>query len=711
MRPVRRGAGLATATWLALVAIVVSITPGAAAQQDASAPVLALVEIRPNGSLFVEWSQTGASRYELSVVPAGASPAVTTSVDGSSLDGVTVRKILRAGSDWPGVRDTSYDLSVRAQGSDPWSASAPIRWTSAAPIEVDVAATTTDSVTPVWTPAAPEAPFVRYDVFLADEGERLSGCRAVSIGDRLATSTTLRSEGTCGSGSLRPATDYTVGVRHVLHLDPLVVTSIEATTAWTVGANAPSERFATGQVDGVWSIVDRAGRPVVWNGTNLRRGDYDTYVVASSEFTAIRDVGFDTIRVVMSWDRFQPAPDRFDSASFAALDAVIDGARTAGLDIVLDPIHIAGGGNWHVPWWAWHQSNDGSNDWTKMLEVLDENAHDYLTHVTQRYRDEDHVVAIDLVNEPREPVIDRLDDNNWILMDLYHDLIETVRDLDDDKPLVLGAYYGSAAIKLEALESVRHATVADPSPVAADYEQLIWSFHDYYVGNEGNPWSDGLTWDGYPERGRSADGTLVRTESWDGAGCYPSGTSASTCTFAVSRPNQLIPSMRSHAARHVDVAQQAAMPTYVGEFGIPHASSWRSAWSGGDMFFSDKVGVYDELGLSRTQWAWSTQVDQTYGLYDRIARSFHPWTDYVVGDAVAPLPGSGDVNCDGGLSVIDALLIAQYAALVREGASATCADGAIDSADGDLNSDQRVNIIDALLVAQCVVDDRGSPHC
>jgi len=69
----------------------------------------------------------------------------------------------------------------------------------------------------------------------------------------------------------------------------------------------------------------------------------------------------------------------------------------------------------------------------------------------------------------------------------------------------------------------------------------------------------------------------------------------------------------------------------------------------------------------------------------------------------------GDVDCDAQVNIIDALLIAQYTALIREGHE-SCAD-LVPSAqlfvgDGDVNGDELVDIIDALLVAQC---DAGLP--
>lgn len=67
-------------------------------------------------------------------------------------------------------------------------------------------------------------------------------------------------------------------------------------------------------------------------------------------------------------------------------------------------------------------------------------------------------------------------------------------------------------------------------------------------------------------------------------------------------------------------------------------------------------------------------------------------------------PGSGDVNCDSRTSIVDALVIAQYATGVRTD-SGSCAFGdpgaQLFVGAGDVNVDGRVNITDALLVARC----------
>ncbi|MEM7094227.1 MAG: S8 family serine peptidase [Actinomycetota bacterium] len=68
-------------------------------------------------------------------------------------------------------------------------------------------------------------------------------------------------------------------------------------------------------------------------------------------------------------------------------------------------------------------------------------------------------------------------------------------------------------------------------------------------------------------------------------------------------------------------------------------------------------------------------------------------------------PGSGDVNCDAEMSIVDALIVAQHAAGLRGDANGCDFGNALVElhADaGDINDDTRVDIVDALLIARCV---------
>lgn len=76
-------------------------------------------------------------------------------------------------------------------------------------------------------------------------------------------------------------------------------------------------------------------------------------------------------------------------------------------------------------------------------------------------------------------------------------------------------------------------------------------------------------------------------------------------------------------------------------------------------------------------------------------------------------PIRGDVSCSAGVNIVDALMIAQYAALLRTPTeSCPLADQAsqLHAPSGDVNGDERINVVDALIVAQCITG-AGNPAC
>ena len=72
----------------------------------------------------------------------------------------------------------------------------------------------------------------------------------------------------------------------------------------------------------------------------------------AEDFARIADAGFDSVRVFLLWEAFQPRADRVDPAMLERLVAVADAAERAGLDVVptLFTGHMSGV-NW-IPAWA-----------------------------------------------------------------------------------------------------------------------------------------------------------------------------------------------------------------------------------------------------------------------------------------------------------------------------------------------------------------------
>lgn len=120
-------------------------------------------------------------------------------------------------------------------------------------------------------------------------------------------------------------------------------------------------------------------------------------------------------------------------------------------------------------------------------------------------------------------------------------------------------------------------------------------------------------------------------------------------------------------------------------------TSMSSALGRGDC--SAEVDQRDQTGLLRTPLGFGCEA----GAVDR--------------DDYTPAP-RGDVNCDGAVNIVDALVMAQFTVSTRsdQGHCPVNRVDGINPAAGDLNSDAKVDIIDALIVAQC---DAGitNPFC
>lgn len=698
---------------LGLLVVMVTITatvglaPVPAEAARGSTPQIEFVEIRPDKSLLVAWSPvSGRSSYDIVYREAGGSWS-TVRTAAVSADETTVRRVLRPGQGWPAQYDVDYEIAIQAGSAT--SVPAPVRLVDDR-FEIEATRSTTTTVSADWPKPVVGEPFVRYDVYLARFLEHLQLCKYAEIDDiNTSTLTMDRQVEECRNSPIDAGMPLTVGVRKVQHAEPLVMTRLATSRVQAQGGVDLEPHLQTAEIDGEWKIVDQNGDPFIINGINMRRGEPSQLAYNVGEFKEMRTEGFNAVRIALDWSRFQIGYQEYDWVSFDALDRSIAYAGAADVPVILDILHVHDSPTWGLPQWAWDHSNDGQVDPEMILDVIAENAHEFVADVAQRWQHHDAIVAIDIINEPREPS-GSSPDRQGELITLYHDLIETIRDVDTEIPLILEPFYGSALMPGAKLAEVRNPTVADPAPVAADYENLVWSIHDYYTGSEGRATDDGFSDSGFPLRGLSEDGNRLRTESWVASGCYPSGNSASDCTDRLSRVGVTIPSMRRHLQRHIVAAETADMAFFVGEYGIPHSGGGYQGWGGGPEFLSDKVRVYDDLGVGRALWAWRLDVDPTFGVYDRATTDWHDWTRYASGREVADLPPlRGEVSCDHSRNIIDALMIAQYAVGNRRSAECPLTDLAIqiDSSSADITGDGVVNVIDALLVSQCAA---GSLH-
>ena len=316
--------------------------------------------------------------------------------------------------------------------------------------------------------------------------------------------------------------------------------------AATTAAPAPRPLHATAR----HAFVDPSGRPVrlvglnvipVWKGEPGRTWP-------QARYDQIRAKGFTAVRFVLYWDLMEPRRGAFDGTSFATLDTAVARARTAGLRVVLDTVHLWGrGGFADVP--AWARTGDS-------VTTVRTNAGPYLRWIARRYRDEPAVAAYDLVNEFfRFPI-----DQNAILR-AYDALIGRVRAVDPRKIVLIEPTYGDTSIAgdLADFANLKHRA------------NVVWSIHDYFAGGD----DDGYAPDG-SQRGRYA---------FDGRTGYP------------TRDRK---ALKAHLLVHLRKTRAAGLPMWIGEFGIGDGAP------GHDRFIADKTALFARYGLGDAWWQYHT---------------------------------------------------------------------------------------------------------
>ena len=111
-----------------------------------------------------------------------------------------------------------------------------------------------------------------------------------------------------------------------------------AAVALTGGMSAPCLAAGRLQVDGD-AIVDRQGREVVLRGANVSgKAKLPPFlpIIEASELDILQEWGFNTIRLVLTWEALEPQRGEYRTRYLDAIEAIVDASWRRGLWVVLD---------------------------------------------------------------------------------------------------------------------------------------------------------------------------------------------------------------------------------------------------------------------------------------------------------------------------------------------------------------------------------------
>jgi hypothetical protein len=219
----------------------------------------------------------------------------------------------------------------------------------------------------------------------------------------------------------------------------------------------PAPRFS---VDAHRALRTRAGETVLLRGVNARITElFDSGTIAEkrpawvipADFTAadakaMREFGFNFLRLAFNWSGLEPARGTYDEAFMARLHAVVDLCAAEGIYVLLD-FHQDGWSKWvgqdGAPLWAVRPPPEaGKTDYdthTSDAAIAAHNAFyanedglqdafaDAVLHVDRAFRDAPNVVGIEILNEP----IAGLDHNT--LLPFYTRVVDRVNPENPDR--------------------------------------------------------------------------------------------------------------------------------------------------------------------------------------------------------------------------------------------------------------------------------------
>jgi aryl-phospho-beta-D-glucosidase BglC (GH1 family) len=322
------------------------------------------------------------------------------------------------------------------------------------------------------------------------------------------------------------------------------------------------------------AFVRSDGTALKVNGPNLQPvwdANDSSQTWGQGTYTAIKAKGFTGIRMVLFWDDFEPSKGRWNETAFSTLKTALARAKSAGLYVVLDCVHLYGQpeGQGRVP--AWARTTDG-------MGAVAKNGLPFLQQLATRFGKDPALAAYDPVNEPyRWPV-----NHKTVLAD-YTKIVNAIRAKDASTNIALEPTYGDAKVPTSAFSSF----------TPTKRTNLLWSVHDYYSGNKG--------------LGFDANGIGTSPNPSDGETGYTASTGKAN--------------MAKHLQVHLDMAKAEKLPVWIGEFGVGAGAT------GHDAYIKDKVALYKSKGLGYSWWEYSD--DGTFAMVNKDDDSWKPWAGWV----------------------------------------------------------------------------------
>jgi aryl-phospho-beta-D-glucosidase BglC (GH1 family) len=297
------------------------------------------------------------------------------------------------------------------------------------------------------------------------------------------------------------------------------------------------------------------------NGANIRYVGEQTAVTSLTQMQKLKSKGFNSVRLVMDWEAFQPSAGTggFSTTAFNNLKAAVDNAKSAGIYVILDPIHFGGTGTscgssaLCIPSWARVSSGGTYQGSAKSVQA---NAQSYIEKLATDYANEPTVVAIDLVNEPKP---DPFGDD--VLISMYNTLISWARGKDANKILMIETNSGDKLYDASVLSGLTRR------------DNIVYSFHHYSAGGCGT-------------NAYSSSGWPCGNATYEGGAGYTS-----------IKPAEL----RAHVQANIDrmAAANVNLPMWVGEWGIIEGGANSVQWR------KDMTAMFKDMRIGRAYWQYA----------------------------------------------------------------------------------------------------------